>query len=304
VDEQHRFGVRQRGRTLTGGEDGVPPHLLVMSATPIPRSLALTLCGDLDLSLIDELPAGRTPIETRLVPPKGLGEVHAAIRAEAAAGRRAYVVYPVIEETEGQDLKAAQSEYERLAAGPLAGLRVGLLHGRMKAAEKARAMEAFAAGELQVLVATTVVEVGLDVPEATVMVIHHPDRFGLAQLHQLRGRVGRGAHASRCWLAPEGWLPDETLERLRLFCRTHDGFLLAEEDLRRRGPGDVLGVRQHGAPSFRLANPLRDGDLVEACREDVDALISADPDLAAPAHAPLARTLARDHGRILAAAVG
>ncbi|HPF35131.1 MAG TPA: ATP-dependent DNA helicase RecG [Candidatus Krumholzibacteria bacterium] len=304
VDEQHRFGVRQRGRTLTGGEAGVPPHLLVMSATPIPRSLALTLCGDLDLSLIDELPAGRTPIETRLVPPKGLGEVHAAIRAEAAAGRRAYVVYPVIEETEGQDLKAAQSEYERLAAGPLAGLRVGLLHGRLKPAEKARAMEAFAAGELQVLVATTVVEVGLDVPEATVMVIHHPDRFGLAQLHQLRGRVGRGADASRCWLAPEGWLPDETLERLRLFCRTHDGFVLAEEDLRRRGPGDVIGVRQHGAPSFRLANPLRDGDLVEACRTDVDALIAADPALEDPAHAPLARALARDHGRILAAAVG
>lgn len=304
VDEQHRFGVRQRGRALAGGAADAPPHLLVMSATPIPRSLALTLCGDLDLSLIDELPAGRRPVETCLVEPRDLDEVYAAIRAEAAAGRRAYVVYPVIAETEGQDLKAAESEAARLAAGPLAGLRMGLLHGRMKPAEKARIMKEFAAGELQVLVATTVVEVGLDVPEATVMVIHHPDRFGLAQLHQLRGRVGRGEHASRCFLAPEGWLPAETLERLRVFCRTHDGFALAEEDLRRRGPGDVLGVRQHGAPAFRLANPLRDAELVERCREEVAALLAADPELADPRHAALARALARDHGRILASAVG
>lgn len=304
VDEQHRFGVRQRGRAGGASGTGASPHLLVMSATPIPRSLALTLCGDLELSLIDEMPAGRRPVETSLVRGQDQDRVHADILAEVRAGRRAYIVYPVIEETEGQDLKAAEAEAGRLAAGPFAGVPMGLLHGRLKAAEKAAVMADFAAGRIQVLVATTVVEVGLDVPEATVMAIHHPDRFGLAQLHQLRGRVGRGADASRCYLVTEGWIPDETLSRLRVFCETHDGFRLAEEDLRRRGPGDVLGVRQHGAPSFRLANPLRDAGLVEGCRRAATDLLAADPELAAPDHAPLARALEREHARILGRTAG
>ena len=288
VDEQHRFGVQQRGRVVLGADDGVPPHLLVMSATPIPRSLALTLYGDLDLSIIDELPAGRPPIETELVPEAELPERLERIRAELRAGRRAYVICPVIEETEGQDLKAAESEFETLRDGPFAEHRCGLLHGRLKPAEKRRVMDAFADGEIDLLVATTVVEVGLDVPEATVMLIHHPERFGLAQLHQLRGRIGRGRDAAWCALVLERWLPPETFERLRIFSAQRDGFKLAEEDLRRRGPGDILGVRQHGAPVFLLANPLRDAAVVEACARDVARLLEEDPDLRAPAHAALA----------------
>ncbi len=303
VDEQHRFGVRQRGKA-GAAEDGHSPHVLVMSATPIPRSLALTLCGDLDLSLIDEMPAGRKPIATELLDGKGLDRVHEAIRSEAAAGRQAYVVYPVIEESEGQDLKAAEAEYEALKTGPLAGLEVGLIHGRMKPAQKHAAMAAFQEGTIQVLVATTVVEVGVDVPNATLMVIHHPDRFGLAQLHQLRGRVGRGEHASRCLLVSDRWLADETRDRLLTFCRTTDGFRLAEEDLRRRGPGDVIGVRQHGAPAFRLANPLRDAELVETARADAVELLASDPDLRSTRHRALAASLAREHGRLLLAAAG
>jgi ATP-dependent DNA helicase RecG len=305
VDEQHRFGVQQRGkagRRELGPE--TPPHLLVMSATPIPRSLALTLCGDLDLSVIDEMPLGREPIVTKLVPGKGLDIVHDAVIAEIKQGRQAFIVYPVIEESEGQDLKSAEAEFKALSQGPLRDFQVGLLHGRLKARDKNKMMEAFSAGEVQVLVATTVVEVGLDVPNATVMVIHHPDRFGLAQLHQLRGRVGRGSHAGQCYLVPDRWLPDETRDRLQIFCRTHDGFRLAEEDLRRRGPGDVLGTRQHGAPVFRLANPLRDSDLVESCQVEARALLESDPELRSSDHRSLVAMLEREHGRILSNSTG
>ncbi len=287
VDEQHRFGVQQRGRVTLVAQDGTPPHLLVMSATPIPRSLSLTLYGDLDLSIIDELPAGRRPVATRLVGADELDETHTFIADQIAAGRQAYVIYPVIEETEGQDLKSAEAEYARLSRGPFAGVRTGLLHGRLRPAEKRAAMAAFAAGETDLLVATTVVEVGVDVPNATVMLIHHPERFGLAQLHQLRGRIGRGAHASHCLLVNERWLPPETYERLTFFCAESDGFKLAEEDLRRRGPGDILGVRQHGAPVFLLANPLRDARVVSDCAEDVRRIVDADPELADPAHTVL-----------------
>ncbi len=297
VDEQHRFGVQQRGRVNLGADDGAPPHMLVMSATPIPRSLALTLYGDLDLSIIDELPRGRRPIETELVPEAELPERLEAVRAELRAGRQAYVIYPVIEETEGQDLKAAEKEFAALRDGPFADHSCGLLHGRLKAAEKRRVMDAFAAGEIELLVTTTVVEVGVDVPNATLMLIHHPERFGLAQLHQLRGRIGRGEHASRCWLVNARWLPPETFERLQLFCRIRDGFKLAEEDLRRRGPGDILGVRQHGAPVFLLANPLRDRKVVEACAADVDRILADDPGLRDPAHAALAEGLAGPQSR-------
>jgi len=280
VDEQHRFGVRQRGRPSTGSGD--PIHVLVMSATPIPRSLSLTLYGDLDLSLIDELPAGRQPITTRIVREKEEDSVWDACRRELAAGRQAYIIYPVIEETEGMDLKAATVEFERLRDDIFSGYKVALLHGRMKGKEKDTIMSGFTAGDTQVLVATTVVEVGVDVPNATAMVIHNPERFGLAQLHQLRGRIGRGKHQSHCWLLCDRYLAEESYARIRFFSENTDGFALAEEDLRLRGPGDAWGIRQHGAPGFRLANPLRDVKLVRACRDDARELLERDPDLACP----------------------
>ncbi len=277
IDEQHRFGVRQRSRSALAADKDAPVHVMVMSATPIPRSLSLTLYGDLDLSLIDEMPAGRLPIETAIVREKDEAAVWDACRREVGAGRQVYVIYPVIEETEGQDLKAATVEFERLRQDVFPGVRVELLHGRMKGREKDAVMTEFSSGAIQVLVATTVVEVGVDVPNATAMVIHNPERFGLAQLHQLRGRIGRGAHASRCWLLCDRYLAEESFARIRFFAENSDGFALAEEDLRLRGPGDAWGVRQHGRPGFRLANPLRDGELVALCREDARAL-ERDPD--------------------------
>jgi len=291
VDEQHRFGVLQRGRAARADED-LLSHVLVMSATPIPRSLSLTLYGDLDLSVLDELPAGRVPVATQVVPESEESRVLDEVEGHLAAGHQGYVIYPVIEETEGQDLKAATVEYERLAQGALRNRRLALLHGRLRPREKQAIMADFAGGRLDLLVATTVVEVGLDVPNATVMIIHHPERFGLAQLHQLRGRIGRRAgQTSCCYLLLDRWLPPETLERLRYFATHNDGFALAEEDLRRRGPGDVWGVRQHGAPGFYLANPLRDAAMVKLCATDAEALLAADPQLAAPDHLELRRAL-------------
>jgi len=283
IDEQHRFGVRQRGRPGATTEAGEPVHVLVMSATPIPRSLSLTLYGDLDLSLIDELPAGRLPVSTRIVREKEEDAVWAACRKELDSGRQVFVIYPVIEETEGQDLKAATVEYDRLRSKAFSGREVALLHGRMKGREKDEVMGSFSRGEIQVLVATTVVEVGVDVPNATAMVIHNPERFGLAQLHQLRGRIGRGEHASYCWLLCDRFLAEESFQRIRFFADHTDGFALAEEDLRLRGPGDAWGLRQHGAPGFRLANPLRDAELVGQCRRDARSLLEVDPDLQGPA---------------------
>jgi ATP-dependent DNA helicase RecG len=280
VDEQHRFGVRQRGRPASGSGD--PVHVLVMSATPIPRSLSLTLYGDLDLSLIDELPAGRQPITTRIVREKDEDGVWDACRRELKAGRQAYIIYPVIEETEGQDLKAATVEFERLRDDVFSEHKVALLHGRMKGKEKDAIMTAFSDGDTRVLVATTVVEVGVDVPNATAMVIHNPERFGLAQLHQLRGRIGRGKHQSHCWLLCDRYLAEESYARIRFFSENTDGFALAEEDLRLRGPGDAWGIRQHGAPGFRLANPLRDVKLVRSCRDDARELLERDPGLDGP----------------------
>ncbi len=299
VDEQHRFGVRQRGRAGRTGDE-IAPHVLVMSATPIPRSLALTLYGDLDLSVLDEMPAGRRPVATATVAAADLDARYAGIRERLLAGERAFVIYPVIEETSGQDLRSAEAEYERLAAGPFRGHRVGLLHGRLKPRDKQAVMAAFVSGELEVLVATSVVEVGIDVPAATAMVIHHPERFGLAQLHQLRGRIGRSGLASRCDLVLDRWLPPDAAERLQVFCATLDGFRLAEEDLRRRGPGDVLGVRQHGAPVFLLANPLRDQAVVALAAGDAASLLAADPRLEGPGLAPLRGALAAGFGRYLA----
>lgn len=299
IDEQHRFGVRQRGASGAATEIDHQPHLLVMSATPIPRSLALTLYGDLELSVIDELPAGRRPIQTELVREKDEDRVWAACLREVAAGHQVYVISPVIEETEGQDLKAATVEFERLRDTVFAAHQVGLLHGRLKAAEKAAVMGAFAAGELQVLVATTVVEVGVDVANATAMVINNPERFGLAQLHQLRGRIGRSQHHSWCWLLCDRYLGEESYRRISFFAAHGDGFELAEEDLRSRGPGDAWGVRQSGVPEFRLVNPLVDGDLVAVCRADAQAFLAGDPQLRSRAGHLVAAGLRESYGRHL-----
>ncbi len=298
VDEQHRFGVRQRGRSARD-EDDRPVHLLVISATPIPRSLALTLYSDLDLSLLDELPAGRRAVATHVEPVDREEAVYAACRERVAQGQQGFVVYPVVEQTEQMDIRAAVDEAERLQAGPFAGLRLGLVHGRLKAKRKQEVMAAFAAGELDVLVATTVVEVGIDVPRAGWLVIHGPERFGLAQLHQLRGRIGRGGQSARCWLLAGDHLDQESDRRLRFFAEHGDGFRLAEEDLRLRGPGDLWGVRQHGAPGFRLANPLRDGDLAAEAARDVRDLLAADPGLVGPVGLPLRRILQAAYGELL-----
>jgi ATP-dependent DNA helicase RecG len=299
VDEQHRFGVRQRWRSARSGEDVGQSHVLVMSATPIPRSLSLTLYGDLDLSLIDELPPGRQPIVTRVTEESAEERVWKHCRAQMAAGRQVYVIHPVIEETEGQDLKAAVTEFERLSAAVFPEHRIGLLHGKLHSKEKQAAMEAFARGELDLLVATTVVEVGLDVPNATEMVIHNPERFGLAQLHQLRGRVGRGRHASTCWLICPSDLPPETRERIQFFADHLDGFDLAEEDLRRRGPGDAWGVRQHGVPGFHLANPLTDTQVLRLCQADARAFLARDPELVTAEGKALAEGLSAAFARAL-----
>jgi ATP-dependent DNA helicase RecG len=295
VDEQHRFGVRQRGQAGSS-RAGLPPHVLVMSATPIPRSLSLTLYGDLDLSVLDEVPAGRQPVTTHVLDTGREQTLYSRLREPLRQGRQAYIVYPVIEETEGRDLRAATVEYERLAGEIFPDLRLALLHGRLRPRQKEEVMDAFAAGQLDVLVATTVVEVGLDVPQATLIVIHHPERFGLAQLHQLRGRIARGEVGGHCFLLVDRWLAPETLERIRYFAAHTDGFRLAEEDLRRRGPGDAWGVRQHGAPGFRLANPLRDADLVKLCAEDAARVLSVDPDLTSPAGQRLRQAFQEESG--------
>ncbi len=268
VDEQHRFGVIQREDLRRKGYDA---DVLVMTATPIPRTLALTAYGDLDTSVIDERPPGRTPVRTLLRSATQRREVLELVRRELAAGRQAYVVYPLVEESEKlEDVKAATQMAGEWAA-VLPGRRVVLLHGRMKSAEKEAGMGAFARGESHVLVATTVIEVGVDVANATIMVIEHAERFGLAQLHQLRGRVGRGAGASSCVLLASGRLGDDARERLEALARTDDGFAIAEKDLQLRGPGDFFGTRQSGLPTFRVAHLIRDGDLLERARAEAFA---------------------------------
>src|SRR5580704_16726197 len=269
VDEQHRFGVLQRKRLV---EKGASPHVLVMTATPIPRTLALTLYGDLDLSVIDEMPPGRTPIDTRWSEDTQLPGVWEFLRREIARGRQAYIVYPVIEESK-QELKAATAEFERLAKNVFPKLRVGLLHGRLKNDEKDAVMEQFRRNEIQVLVATTVIEVGVDVPNATMMVIEHADRFGLAQLHQLRGRIGRGKEKSYCILVAPKTIAGEGRERIEAMVATCNGFEIAERDLKQRGPGEFFGTRQHGDAAFSAAQPLRDHQLLELARRDAFALV-------------------------------
>jgi ATP-dependent DNA helicase RecG len=275
VDEQHRFGVRQRNRLLA---KGLQPHLLTMTATPIPRTLALAVHGDLEVSQIDELPPGRTPIRTSLLENGEREQAWQLIREQVALGQRAYVVLPLVEESEKLDLRSAVEVHQDLQERVFPALKVGLLHGRLSSEDKQRAIGAFAAGDLQVLVSTTVVEVGVDVPEASVMVIEHAERFGLAQLHQLRGRVGRGAAASHCLLIHQG-RSAQARQRLEVLVRSNDGFEIAEMDLRLRGPGQVLGTRQSGLPDLALASLSEDGDLLELAREAATDLLREDPDL-------------------------
>jgi ATP-dependent DNA helicase RecG len=274
IDEQHRFGVRQRAALLKDD-----PHILVMTATPIPRTLALTAYADLDLSVIDEMPPGRAPIKTRVVPAEKRDAMLAYIRERQAEGEQSYLLFPVIEETEKQDVEAAESAFAELQKGALKGVPMALLHGRMSMTEKDEVMSAFHAGVVRVLIATTVVEVGVHVPQATIMAIHHAERFGLSQLHQLRGRVGRGGRDGFCFLLVGEGASPEALERLDVLVRESDGFQIAEHDLRLRGPGEFLGTRQHGVPGFRVSNPLRDRELVERASGAVKGLLAADPSL-------------------------
>jgi ATP-dependent DNA helicase RecG len=288
VDEQHRFGVLQRASLRA---KGAHPDVLVMTATPIPRTLALTLYGDLDVSVLDELPPGRQRITTVWRTEGKRREIYEFIGTELAAGRQAYVVYPLVEETEASDLKAATAMAERLAREVFPRYRVGLIHGRMGFEAKDGVMRAFKGHELDLLVATTVIEVGIDVPNATVMLVEHAERFGLAQLHQLRGRVGRGGDRSYCILLAAGLLGDEAKRRLQAMCETQDGFRIAEVDLEIRGPGEFFGTRQAGLPEFRAANLLTDGRLLEEARQEALALVERDPKLTRPEHRLLREAL-------------
>jgi ATP-dependent DNA helicase RecG len=279
TDEQHRFGVRQRQALAAHGDR---PDVLVMSATPIPRSLALTLYGDLDLSVLDEVPPGRQKIRTVVRPESAREKVYEFVREEVGRGRQAYLVYPLVDESEKLELRAASAEYERLRQDVFPELRLGLLHGQLHSDEKDDVMTAFAAGEIDVLVATTVIEVGIDVANATIMVVEHADRFGLSQLHQLRGRVGRGAEQSYCVL-----IAGEAADRLHVLAGSDDGFAIARADLAFRGMGDFFGSRQHGLPDFRFFDPLRDDELMFRARDVADRIIDADPRLEQPQHASL-----------------
>jgi len=268
IDEQHRFGVLQRKRLMDkAASQGHAPHVLVLTATPIPRTLSLTLYGDLDVSVLDELPPGRTPIATRITTEPHLAGVWEFLRREVLTGHQAYIVYPVIEESK-LELKAAMEEYQRLSKEVFPKLQLGLLHGRLSSDEKEEVMQRFRKNEAQILVATTVVEVGVDVPNATVMVIEHAERFGLSQLHQLRGRIGRGAQKSHCILVAPVRVTDEAQVRLDTMVRTANGFEIAETDLQLRGPGEFFGTRQSGDLGFHVANPLRDRELLEKARRE------------------------------------
>ena len=291
VDEQHRFGVMQRLKLMRKSADeseaasgstrittrsaaDAEPDVLVMTATPIPRTLALTLYGDLDLSVLNELPPGRTPIVTRRISDERSSEVWDFVRKQANAGHQAYVVYPVIEENQETELKAALKMYKELSNKTFADLKVGLLHGRLDPELKEQVMRMFQRGELNILVATTVIEVGVDVPNATLMVVEHAERFGLSQLHQLRGRIGRGAAKSFCVLMTGGKISEEGERRLDAMVRTNDGFEIAELDLELRGPGEFFGTRQAGMPDFRVANLIRDRELLEAAKREAAVVVA------------------------------
>ncbi len=296
VDEQHRFGVRQRA-TMRG--KGPSPHYLVMTATPIPRTLAMTVFGDLDVTTIDALPPGRSPIDTRVVKPIGQPTAWESIRGRLDRGEQAFVVYPLIDESDKLELRAATTEYERLSGTVFQKYRVGLLHGRMNRAEREGVMVEFTSGRIDVLVATTVVEVGIDVPNATCMAIEHAERYGLSQLHQLRGRIGRGDKPGICFLMA-GSAKATDNERLGVLAGTTDGFRIAEEDLRLRGPGEMMGTRQHGLPELRVADLVGDGELLRLAQQDAGDLVRNDPQLRRPEHADLRNLLSAKYADRLA----
>ena len=284
VDEQHRFGVRQRGMLA---EKAANPHLLVMSATPIPRTLGLLIYGDLDISILDELPPGRKPVKTRCITGKKRRDLYGFLDREIGAGRQVYIVCPAIEDTPDGGLNAVKSYYEDIAKALLPDRRVGLMHGKLKPKEKAAVMDDFKAGRLDALVSTTVIEVGVDVPNATVMVIENAERYGLSALHQLRGRVGRGAAESWCFLVSDN-TAESVQKRLRFLCSTSDGFAVAQFDLETRGPGDFFGSRQHGLPTLQIADLMNDTRTLHAAQAEAAALLTADPLLEAPEHSLLA----------------
>ena len=285
VDEQHRFGVRQRGLLA---EKAANPHLLVMSATPIPRTLGLLMYGDLDISILDELPPGRKPVKTRCITGKKRADLYGFLDREIDSGRQAYIVCPAIEDAGGSGLNAVKSYYEDIAKAYLPDRRVGLMHGKLKPKEKAEVMDDFKSGRLDALVSTTVIEVGVDVPNATVMVIENAERYGLSALHQLRGRVGRGAAESWCFLVSDN-ASESVQKRLKFLCSTSDGFAVAQYDLETRGPGDVVGSRQHGLPTLQIADLMNDTRTLHAAQSEAVALLAEDPLLERPEHALLAR---------------
>ena len=302
IDEQHKFGVVQRGLLKKKGEN---PDVLVMTATPIPRTLAMTIYGDLDVSLIDEMPPGRMPVETKVFHESARGRVYRIVEEEVRKGRQAFIVYPLVEESEKLDLKDATRMAEHLQKDIFPEFRIGLLHGRMKSDEKEAIMMEFKEGKIQILVATTVIEVGIDIPNASVMVVEHAERFGLSQLHQLRGRIGRGRYPSKCILLAQYRSSEEARVRLRAMERTSDGFQIAEEDLNLRGPGEFFGIRQSGLPDFRVAHLVRDTPILIEARKEAFQLIQEDPELAHPSHAALKNNLRkRWRGRLELASIG
>jgi len=302
IDEQHKFGVVQRGLLKKKGEN---PDVLVMTATPIPRTLAMTIYGDLDVSLIDEMPPGRMSVETKVYPESARSRVYRTIEEEVGKGRQAFIVYPLVEESEKLDLKDATRMAEHLQKDVFPEFRIGLLHGRMKSDEKEAIMMEFKDGRIQILVATTVIEVGIDIPNASVMVVEHAERFGLSQLHQLRGRIGRGRCPSKCILLAQYRSSEEAKIRLRAMEKTTDGFKIAEEDLALRGPGEFFGIRQSGLPDFRVAHIIRDTPILIEARKEAFRLIQEDPELLHPSHAGVKDLLIkRWKGRMELATIG
>lgn len=302
IDEQHKFGVVQRGLLKKKGEN---PDVLVMTATPIPRTLAMTIYGDLDISLIDEMPPGRMPIMTKVFPESGRNRAYGIVEQEVKQGRQVFIVYPLVEESEKLELRDATRMAEHLQKDVFPAFRIGLLHGRMRSDEKEAIMMAFKEGEIQILVATTVIEVGIDIPNASVMVVEHAERFGLSQLHQLRGRIGRGRYSSTCILLAQYRSSEEAKVRLQAMERTNDGFKIAEQDLELRGPGDFFGIRQSGLPDFRVAHILRDTPILIEARKEAFRVVQEDPDLTETSHLAMKEVLIRRwKGRLELAAIG
>jgi len=305
IDEQHRFGVAQRGYLKSKGIGNAKssPHFLVMTATPIPRTLAMTVYGDLDVSIIDEMPKGRTPIQTRVITESKRVQAIKFMVEQIEKGRQAYVVYPLVEESEKIDLKNATDEYEKLKA-QFPKVRFGLLHGKMKPLEKDAVMEQFRQHEIDILISTTVIEVGVDVPNANLMMIEHAERFGLSQLHQLRGRVGRGEHKSFCVMIMGYAVNEETRDRVSFMEKTTDGFKIAEYDLEIRGPGEFMGAKQSGLPGFKMANLVRDFEILKQARDAAFELLAQDPKLSKIENKLIREELLKSYGPSALAGVG